>query len=62
MTIKHEEMEAEADAILRVLELALGNRGSKSAAQFHEKRVESGVRRLRDAARTMKAKAAGGGS
>lgn len=58
---KPDDMDAEADAIERVLELALGNRASKSAAEFHEKRVESGARRLRDAARAMRMKASGGG-
>lgn len=54
MTSKPDEMEAEADAILRVLELALGNRASRSAAEFHEKRVESGAARLRDGARVLR--------
>jgi hypothetical protein len=56
MTSKPDEMEAEADAILRVLELALGNRASRSAASFHEPKVRTGANRLRDAARAMRAR------
>lgn len=61
MSTNPDEMDAEAIAILRVLELAKGNRASRSAAEFHEKRVESGARRLRDAARTMRLNPSGGG-
>lgn len=54
MTSKPDEMEAEADAILRVLELAEGNRASKSAAQMHAAKVKSGAARLKDGARVLR--------
>jgi hypothetical protein len=54
MTSKPDEMEAEADAILRVLELAEGNRASKSAAQMYAPKVKSGAARLRDGARVLR--------
>ena len=54
MTTKPDEMDAEADAILRVLELAEGNRASKSAAQMHAPKVRAGASRLRDGARALR--------
>lgn len=54
MTSKPDEMEAEADAILRVLELAEGNRASKSAAQMYAPKVRNGAARLRDGARVLR--------
>lgn len=60
MSAKADEMDAEADAILRVLELAKGNRASRSAAEFHEKKARSGAQRLRDGARAMRLKSVGG--
>lgn len=54
MSSKPDDMVAEADAIRRVLDLALGNRASKSVAQYLEKRVLSGAARLDDGARTLR--------
>lgn len=54
MTTKPDDMEAEAEAILRVLDLALENRASKSAAEFHAAKVRGGAGRLKTAARLMR--------
>lgn len=54
MTTKPDEMEAESAAILRVLELAEGNRASKSAAQMYAPKVRAGASRLRDGARVLR--------
>lgn len=54
MSSKPDDMNAEAVAIRRVLDLALGNRASKSAAEYLEKRVLSGAARLDDGARILR--------
>lgn len=56
MTSKPDEMEAEADAILRVLELAKGQRATRSSAEYDEGRIKSAANRLRDGARILRAR------
>ena len=51
---KPDEMEAEAAAILRVLDLALNQRATKSSAQYDEAKVRRGANRLFDGARVMR--------
>lgn len=54
MSSKPDDMEAEAGAVRRVLELALGNRTSRSVAEYLEKRVRSAASRLEDGARIIR--------
>ena len=56
MTTKPDEMEAEADAILRVLGLAKGQRATQSSAEYDEGRIKSAANRLRDGARALRAR------
>lgn len=56
MTAKPDEMDAEAEAILRVLRLAKSHRATRSSAEYDEDRVNSAVCRLKDGARILRAR------
>lgn len=56
MATKPDEMDAEAEAILRVLELAKGHRATRSSAEYDEGRIKSAANRLRDGARILRAR------
>jgi hypothetical protein len=56
MTYKPDEMEAEAEAILRVLGLAKSQRATRASAEYDEARVKSAAARLKDGARVLRAR------
>lgn len=51
---KPDEMEAEAEAILRVLVLAKSQRATRSSAEYDEARIKSAAARLKDGARLLR--------
>lgn len=56
MSEQADEMDLEAESILRVLEAAKGNRGCRPVAEFHEARVKRGVDRIRAEVRALRQK------
>lgn len=51
---KPDEMDAEAEAILRIIDIALGQRSIKSVVEFSAPKARAGVIRLQDAAAKLR--------